>query len=165
MQYIYFYGHSNKHDYNYLSNFYLSSFKDNNIIYTCSEQYFMKKKQELFNPNNLNLATLILQTKEPSKIKKLGRQVQNFDQVIWDSNKYRIMLAGLNLKFTQDENLKKMLIATWPNMLVEAAENDKIWGIGLNVEDAVKLNDPNKWKGLNLLGKALVETRNNIMKK
>jgi predicted NAD-dependent protein-ADP-ribosyltransferase YbiA (DUF1768 family) len=34
-------------------------------------------------------------------------------------------------------------------MLVEAAENDRVWGIGVSVKNAKK---GMKWNGLNLLG-------------
>ena len=36
--------------------------------------------------------------------------------------------------------------------------SDRIWGVGLAVEDA-RIFDERKWRGQNLLGKALMEVR------
>jgi len=41
---------------------------------------------------------------------------------------------------------------------VEASPKDKIWGIGLGAKSAVEKGEE-AWKGLNLLGKALMEVR------
>ena len=43
-------------------------------------------------------------------------------------------------------------------MLVETSPVDRIWGIGLVGSDELAL-DPAKWRGLNLLGFALMEVR------
>jgi predicted NAD-dependent protein-ADP-ribosyltransferase YbiA (DUF1768 family) len=43
-------------------------------------------------------------------------------------------------------------------ILVEASPDDKIWGIGLSFNDP-NIEDPNCWRGLNLLGFALMEAR------
>jgi len=45
--------------------------------------------------------------------------------------------------------------------MVEASPNDAIWGIGM-AEDQARVTPPEKWKGLNLLGKALTRVRNEL---
>lgn len=35
-------------------------------------------------------------------------------------------------------------------------------GIGMSVKEATKINDPSKWKGQNLLGKALMKVREDL---
>ena len=47
--------------------------------------------------------------------------------------------------------------------IVEASPYDKIWGVGLLEDDPLILDEKN-WKGLNLLGKALMEVRSKLNK-
>lgn len=146
------------------SNFFPCKFKDNDIEYNCTEQYLMKKKQELFDPLNQNLSNKILSTINPSEIKKLGRSVKNFNQEIWDLNKFNIMIDGLKLKFSQNIQLKTKLKDTNNKKLYEASPYDRIWGTGFNRNDTLKKivsNDTSDF-GENLLGKALEEVRNLI---
>lgn len=48
--------------------------------------------------------------------------------------------------------------------LVEASPVDEIWGVGLSKESA-KIEDPNNWRGENLLGFALMEVRDKLNKR
>jgi ribA/ribD-fused uncharacterized protein len=154
---IYFYGHTKK--YGFLSNFYHTEFSEDGKTYCCSEQYFMKKKQELFDPINLGLSNRIMMSTKPSDIKWYGRQVKNFSEKIWNEHKFRIMRQAVFLKFSQNPDLKKLLLQTENNNLAEASPTDRVWGIGLSVEDA---NNGAVWRGENLLGKALVSVREEL---
>ena len=66
-------------------------------------------------------------------------------------------------KFSQNEKLKQFLLNTKDKILAEASPHDKIWGIGMAEDDKEILN-PEKWKGENLLGKALMKVRDIIKK-
>lgn len=89
-------------------------------------------------------------------VKSLGRKVSDFSEEIWVAERERIVLEGSVHKFRQNPELRAKLIATGNKMLVEASPRDRIWGIGYGAKNAIAMQD--KW-GLNLLGKALVETR------
>jgi ribA/ribD-fused uncharacterized protein len=155
---IYFYNEDETHW--FLTNFYISNFTDEQgNEYCCNEQFFMKKKQELFDPANLELAAAILASKSPSIIKGLGRQVSNFSDKVWDEHKYEIMKAGLRLKFRQNDDLRRRLLATAPLRLYEASPKDRVWGIGYSA-DALPADE--SLYGQNLLGKALEEVRNEL---
>ena len=52
---------------------------------------------------------------------------------------------------------------TGNQVLVEASPVDTIWGIGL-AQDNPAAEDPDTWKGLNLLGFALMEVREQLNK-
>ena len=67
------------------------------------------------------------------------------------------MVEVLKAKF-QRADLRKILLATEDRTLVEASPYDRIWGVGLAVEDS-RILDERKWRGQNLLGKALMEVR------
>lgn len=157
---IFFWKENNK--YGFLSNFYYSSFKDSlGFTYICNEQYFMAQKCLLFDSENKKLFKEIMDCKIPITIKKLGRKVNNFDQHIWDKEKFDIMKTGIKHKFSQNKFLKKKLLETKDKQLYEASPYDKIWGIGIDHNVALKLN-PFVFEGENLLGKALMEVRNEL---
>lgn len=71
------------------------------------------------------------------------------------------MVEALEAKFSQSKILKEYLLATGDSILVEAAPNDNIWGVGM-CENALSISDPRKWKGENLLGKALMQVRESL---
>ena len=152
--FIYFWKPSDNNG--FLGNWYESPFIKNGIHFINNEQYFMWGKQQLFDQTNVLLEKNILETSNPSVIKKLGRFVKNFNQTVWDTKKYEIMKIGLIEKFSQNTELKKALLATNDSILVEASPYDTIWGIGISEEDA----KTKKWRGDNLLGKALMDVRN-----
>jgi len=56
-------------------------------------------------------------------------------------------------KFSQNSELKNLLLQTGDSLLVEASPYDKVWGIGLNEQDAKY----KQWKGEKLLGYALMD--------
>lgn len=96
--------------------------------------------------------------KTPKEIKKLGREVSNFDQAVWNKNKLEIVIKANYNKFTQNSELLKQLLATGDRVLVEASPWDRIWGVGLGADDP-DVYDRDKWKGQNLLGQALMTVR------
>lgn len=146
---IYFWG-------SYLSNWFKCSFKDEQYTYLSSEAYLMAQKALLF--NDIASAEKIVNTNDPKKQKVLGRQVKGFKDDIWNKHKFNLMVKGLILKFEQNSNLKEQLIKTENKILVEGSPYDKIWGVGLHYDDDLILNEKN-WLGENLLGKALMKTR------
>lgn len=106
-------------------------------------------------------AEIILGEKDPAQHQKLGRQIQNFNQELWDANKYSIVLDGNRARFHQSQKCRELLLATGDKLLVEASPYDKVWGIGMGVNDPDIL-DQTKWKGENLLGKVLTQVREEI---
>ncbi len=139
-----------------LSQWYISSFKVDNIKYFCAEQYMMSQKALLF--NDLDTYNKIMNSHHQNECKKLGREIKNFDHEKWDKNKFDIVITGNIHKFQQNEQLKNYLLSTNKKILVEASPYDKIWGIGMAETDK-NILDESKWKGSNLLGKALMKVR------
>ncbi len=68
------------------------------------------------------------------------------------------VVAGNLAKFSQHEQLRRYLTGTGERILVEASPLDRIWGIGLTRADP-DAGDPANWRGLNLLGFALMRVR------
>ena len=106
-------------------------------------------------------AALILKTPSPNQNKKLGRKVKNFNAEKWLRDGYEVMIAVNMAKFSQNSRLKAILLSTGDKILVEASPYDQIWGIGL-YHDNDKVLDIRNWRGMNLLGKALMEVREKL---
>ena len=69
-----------------------------------------------------------------------------------------IVKAGNRAKFEQNPDLMNLLLDTGDAILAEASPWDKIWEIGLYARTA-KTTDPTDWPGQNLLGKTMMELR------
>lgn len=143
----------------YLSNWYLSDFETDNIKFSSMEQYMMYQKAVTF--NDLEIADKILKTSDVAKIKALGRAVKNYNETVWNGVRQIVIYEGLLAKFGQNEDLKNKLLQTDNDILAECAVSDKIWGIGLSMHDERRF-DMREWKGQNLLGFALMKTRDKL---
>lgn len=140
----------------YLSNWYLSWFEVGNIRFSSMEQYMMYQKAVCF--KDKEIAGKILATTDVAVIKALGRQVKGYNDGYWNGVRQLLVYEGLREKFVQNEDLKKQLLDTEDSILAECAVNDRIWGIGLSMQDSNRL-EPEKWRGQNLLGYALMVVR------
>jgi ribA/ribD-fused uncharacterized protein len=141
------------------SNFYKCTFEENDIIYNCSEQYFMAKKALLF--NDMEMYDKIMKSNNPKQQKGHGRKVKKFNEDIWNSACEEIMFNGNLLKYTQNEDLKNLLLATENKEIVEASPYDKIWGVGIGPKDE-RIQDKNSWNGQNKLGICLMKIRDQL---
>lgn len=129
----------------------------NGIKFSTSEHAFMYMKALCFKDQDVMNALANSFGTHPHESKKLGRKVRNFDDAKWDSVRYDVMVAVLKSKFSHPE-LKAKLLNTGERTLVEASPFDAIWGVKMDMNNDLILQ-PNKWRGQNLLGKALMEVR------
>ncbi len=119
----------------------------------------MAEKARLF--GDIETLGKIIHAPNPGAAKAFGREVRGFKQDVWNDKRFEIVVAANMAKFSQNEQLKTFLLSTNERVLVEASPVDKIWGIGL-AEDAENIENPLTWKGLNLLGFALMEVRSQL---
>ena len=103
----------------------------------------------------------ILEATTPKEVKALGRKVTGFDGAVWDYVREPLMVCGLRQKFLQNPPLMNELLSTGSALLAEGAPRDRVWGIGMgpNNPDVAR---PATWKGRNLLGRALMKTRDDL---
>eukprot|EP00299_Pterocystis_sp_00344_P012385 c5940_g1_i1.p1 GENE.c5940_g1_i1~~c5940_g1_i1.p1 ORF type:complete len:160 (-),score=29.54 c5940_g1_i1:3-482(-) len=141
------------------SQWYESQFTENGITYNTAEQYMMYQKAVLF--HDPDVAQQILDTNDPKQQKKLGRLVSGFVEDVWNTKRTEIVVAANMAKFSQNEQLKQLLLSTGEKVLVEASPLDNIWGIGMSKTHA-NSRIPEKWRGLNLLGNALMIVRSKL---
>ena len=151
--------HNPNEENGYLSNWYPSCFKVENIEYTSMEQFMMYQKARCFHDEETT--SKILATDDVGYIKELGRLVSGYNDNYWNGVRQLIVYEGLFAKFSQNDELKKQLLGTGNAILAECAVNDRIWGIGLSM-NAPERFDLAKWKGQNLLGYALMMVRDRL---
>jgi ribA/ribD-fused uncharacterized protein len=119
----------------------------------------MWRKATLF--GDRPMAERILAAPHPRAAKMLGGRVEGFDQQTWNAHRSDIVVAGNVAKFAQHADLREFLLGTGRRILVEASPMDRIWGIGLTRDDPAAA-DPAQWRGLNLLGFALMQARKTL---
>lgn len=151
--------HNPNEENGYLSNWYLSSFTLDGTLFSSMEQFMMYRKAVYFCDSEI--AARILGTDDVAWIKDLGRRVTGYNDNHWNGVRQIIVYEGLLAKFSQNSKLKEQLKATGGAVLAECAVKDRIWGIGLSMNDTDRL-DQAKWKGQNLLGYALMMVRNRL---
>lgn len=143
----------------YLSNWYLSTFSVDGMSFSSMEQFMMYRKAIYFHDESV--ATEILTTDDVVKIKALGRKVSNYNDNLWNGVRQIIVYEGLFAKFSQNVNLKEKLKSTGDAFLAECAVKDRIWGIGLSMNNPDRF-DKSKWNGQNLLGYTLMMVRERL---
>ncbi len=162
-KFLFFWGHQPSKDGSItkscFSQWWVSPFRVNDIEYKSAEHWMMAKKAALF--GDAEIEAKILGCQSPAEAKKLGREVRGYDDALWTANRYEIVVQGNYHKFSQNEEIKKFLLGTENRILVEASPVDPIWGIGLD-ENSTEAFHPENWRGLNLLGFALMEAREMI---
>jgi ribA/ribD-fused uncharacterized protein len=137
------------------SQWWKSDFEIDGQRYSSAEQWMMAGKARLFGDDE-SLARK-LAAHDPSTCKALGRKVRGFDEERWRSARLDLVTRGNVAKFTPAP-MRRYLLATEEQILVEASPTDRIWGIGL-ARTAPEAEDPRTWRGENLLGFALVRAR------
>lgn len=143
----------------YLSNWYPAPFDLDGLHFENTEQYLMYRKALQF--ADFEIAMQILQDGAPDHAKRLGRQVRGYVDEIWVGVRQVALLPGLLAKFSQNSQLGQQLLDTGSALLAECSPTDRIWGIGLSVDDPRRF-DPNQWRGANLLGALLMEVRTQL---
>lgn len=138
------------------SNWHPSLFVIDDVQYANVEQYMMAEKARCFGDADTEQA--ILRTTNPKDIKALGRAVRNYVDERWVAVRPEVVTRACIAKFSQNEALRRQLLATGDKLIVEASPVDAIWGIGLAENDPRAL-DPQQWRGQNLLGIALMKAR------
>lgn len=142
-----------------LSQWWPADFTVDGVAYRSAEHFMMAAKALLF--GDADAAERIRQAPNPGAAKAVGREVRGFDEQRWADRRFDLVVAGNLAKFGQHQDLREFLLGTGNRVLVEAAPNDQVWGIGLAADD-VRAASPGHWPGLNLLGFALMEVRHQL---
>ena len=140
----------------WFSNWYLADFTIDGGRFTSIEQYMMYRKAVVFRDE----ASMekILGTTDPERVKELGKKVKNYNDTVWNGMRQIVVYRGLLEKFGQNQDLREKLLGTGDAILAECAVKDRVWGIGLSMEDPDRFHTA-LWRGKNLLGFSLMMAR------
>lgn len=163
LEFLHFWGHAPSADgtvtASCLSQWWAAPFTVDGVVYRTCEHYMMAAKARLF--DDPEMEAKILAAGHPRTAKRFGRQVRGFEQERWEAERFGIVVDANVGKFGEHEDLRAFLLGTRKRVLVEASPTDRIWGIGLTRDDP-RADRPSRWRGLNLLGFALMETRERL---
>ncbi|MCP3935691.1 MAG: NADAR family protein [Actinomycetia bacterium] len=160
LKFLFFWGHtpppSGEIGAHVLSQWYLHEFEADEVTYASAEHYMMADKARLFADDEA--LEEILTAATPGEAKALGRGVRDFDNAAWEAHRSDIVTRASVAKFGSNEELRSYLVETGNRVLVEASPRDRIWGIGMGKNNPAA-EQPSAWRGLNLLGFALMRAR------
>lgn len=132
-------------DYGCFSNFSRHHIFLKEKIWKTSEHYFQAQKFA-----GTEFEEKVRQAPTPMESANLGRNRKFPLRPDWETVKDDIMREALRAKFTQNKDLKKILLETGDARLVEHTANDNYWG------------DGGDGSGQNMLGKLLMELREEL---
>lgn len=157
-----------------LSNFYPSKITIDEKVYPSVEHYYQSQKF-VYKSNSSKeykeYVNIIMKQTTSGKAFYLGRRIKRkqykwmnpLNDIIdkysveidpnWEKKKIDIMKKGIHAKFTQIPLLRKVLSSTYKGDIYEDSPRDSFWGLGSD------------GKGKNMLGKLLVELRNEVINK
>ncbi|MBC9723608.1 NADAR family protein [Streptomyces sp. TRM68367] len=176
VRYLHFWGHrplpGGRIGASCLSQWWPAPFTVDGVVYATAEHWMMAGKARLF--GDAEAERRILAVDHPAQAKKAGRLVRGFDEAVWERARFGIVVEGSVHKFSADAALREFLLGTgersemgvppargWGRVLVEASPVDRVWGMGLAADDEAAA-DPERWRGPNLLGFALMEARERL---
>ncbi|GAO06701.1 NADAR family protein [Streptomyces lydicamycinicus] len=163
LKYVHFWGHSPRRDgslgVSCFSQWWPAPFTAEGVRYATAEHWMMAGKARLF--GDAEAERRALAARHPKQAKDAGRTVRGFDEETWRRHRFDLVVEGSVHKFGQDAALREYLLGTNSRVLVEASPVDRIWGIGLAADDE-RAADPARWRGLNLLGFALMAARQRL---
>ncbi|SHL46515.1 NADAR family protein [Actinacidiphila paucisporea] len=163
VKYLHFWGHQPQRDGSIgpgcLSQWWPAPFTVDGVTYATAEHWMMAGKARLF--GDADAERRAVAATHPKAAKDVGRSVRGFDDAVWCRERFALVAEGSRHKFEQHRDLRRFLLATGGRVLVEASPLDRVWGIGLAADDE-RADDPARWKGLNLLGFALMDARDRL---
>ncbi len=145
-QEIRFYLHREK-PYGCFSNFSSHGFELEDLWWPTSEHYFQAQKFP-----NASYAEQIRTAKSPMIAARLGRSRKQPIRADWADVKDELMRRAVLCKFLTNREIKEVLLSTGDAILVENTSDDYYWGCGSD------------GTGLNMLGRILMEVREQLLK-
>lgn len=124
-------------------------FTVNGLVYNSAEHYFQSKKFEF---TDSSFSEEVRKAKDSNLANRLGTSKNGILRPDWDAVKCDIMYEANWEKFSQKEDLKKMLLETEDKKISQLSRNEFFWSVS------------SEGYGNDLLGKILMKVRENLKK-
>ena len=131
--------------YGFFSNFSEHCVEIEGKIWPSTEHYY--QAQKFVGTSSEELCNRIYQAPSPAAAAALGRDPRHTVRSDWEAVKTGVMERAVLQKFSAYPDLKRLLLATGDEEIVENSQTDRYWGCG---EDKT---------GQNQLGKILMDVR------
>ena len=140
----------------FLSNFHRCDIKLNGTHFTTAEQAYHILRARYRHEGGL--ARRILNTNNPAVVKSLSRAL-NRSHAGDENRDLEIMQTVVDAKFSQNPDLKGLLLATENKNLIECNPHDRLYSCGLRIDDESHDEESVAYPGQNRLGQMLENTR------
>lgn len=132
--------------YGWMSNFHRAPQRIEGTIYQTNEHYYQSMKAR-----DIDTREWIASAPKAFHAMKAGRALRDNETMPeWETFKVGVMLTGLRVKFTQNSDLKQLLLDTGDAELFEDSPTDMFWGGRLEGSQ-------------NMLGKLLMQVRDELI--
>jgi ribA/ribD-fused uncharacterized protein len=115
--------------------------------------------------NEIDIALAILDCRTNFEIsemeKKLNPKLSNDKKQEWLKEVYENLYKANIAKFSQNENLKRLLLNTGDSLIVFCSKHAKLYGNGYDYH-SWQSDYPAVWSGHNLLGMVLMQVRTTL---
>lgn len=141
------------------SNHYQSPFKLKGIMFNNMEQYLAFRRAKL--AGREDLASQALDSDTPAEAKSILNRLKNTQTEVWSEQRANIAAEGPREKFRQNQFLLECLLST-RGLHIGEASKDTVWGTGLTLNDPKVLDHASWPQDGNLLGRLLMDIREEI---
>ena len=136
-----------------LSNMYPAPFTVKGQMYSCAQQYIAHQEALLF--GDQEAAEKILNTADSDDISRI--QVKGFNREMWEQHEEQIKIDANVHRFSQNEELLKLLYNT-DDLHLGCMGSNRRYGTGMMIDSDEALNKE-RWTGENRGGEALMAAR------
>ena len=147
--------------FNPLSNYYLEPVTHKDIHHDTIEHAYQYVKASRY--GDMAAEEAILCSSTPAEANQAGKTATNFDRKDWDQVKTGIMLDLLRIKLNAGSGMADFLKATTGKSLAKAGRS-KSFAIGMSLHHKNIFNTRQWPKNSNILGKCLMEVRDELNK-
>ncbi len=112
-------------------------------------------------------ADKILRAQTPNQAHIEGNKIKGKQDSTWMTDNRLVMecmFKVCKMKFEQNDELRRLLLNTANNSLVEGIQTDRIWGAGISYKIPAIFNSA-KWTGKNYMDEVLTRVREELKNK